>query len=226
MSEIGKKDKKQKTIRRLYYVSSVAAACLVVVFAVFISGGLGLWSGKSEDLSEALPPGADSGIKNVEQEMAADNDNRDLLGMGEAEEGFSIISSCESGEDIDDGRLYTKGDSLEGYSYYTSAFATNRPVLVNEGGTPLDCSITNEHDVFFVSTRFSFDEMEDIIYGEFSDRLSDISMETGGAVDYISFKADYDTLIDIERRLALVSSTLISDEKDGISVGISSSVAE
>ncbi len=226
---VEKSRKKQAGVRRLYYVSSFAAACLVVAFAVFVSGGFGLWNkaGRLSDTSEEMLDGG--GVyQNLEDSRAPAPDKQDdnsILGMGGEEEEFVTMTEACDPEKSFDTRDAEKA-VIADYGYYTSAFVENDPVYVNERGTRLDEGISPGHDVFYVSCDYRLDEIMEILSSEYPPDIIEFELDESEDIDFIQVKSNARTLKNLETRFGLIASVLIRDATDTLTAKISSTETE
>lgn len=219
--------KKQTTIKRLYYISSVAAACIVLTIALFSSGGFGFWSG-AKDSAESSEQILSKDMYGNEVELSSyvsDKQNENPTFESYNTDALFTIEEINE-RDINFGSVRSNTTVVGDYKYYTSAFIANDPVLANENGLKLDQDISSKHDVFYLSLQYTLDAIMDILTHEYEGEISGLQLDDSKYISFIQIKTSASILNDLEKRLVLIASDIIQDETELITVKISSTQTE
>ncbi|MBN2558445.1 MAG: zf-HC2 domain-containing protein [Clostridia bacterium] len=192
---------KRERIRKLYYASSFAAACIVVAFSFYLSGAIGGFGSKTSESLEA-----DRYAGSTEQGMLSAPEDNSIKGMG------SDTAEVPAPEPLPE--LALDAESLDNFEYYASALADGGNVIVNQGNSKLDYGFEGMQDVFYATRTYTSSEAMEILENEFGVRPVEITR------GQIFFEISTGMLSGLETRLDLVSSGVLEKDKGVVTVRI------
>ncbi|MFO7611799.1 MAG: zf-HC2 domain-containing protein [Clostridia bacterium] len=190
---------KRERIRKLYYASSFAAACVVVAFAFYFSGAIGGFGNKNNESLEA-----DRYSGSSQEGMLSATADNSIKGMG----GDSAAVPVPNPEP----EFVLDGAGLENYEYYASALGDEDSIIINAGNARLDYGYEGMQDVFYATRAYTSLEAAQILESEFGVRTVEITR------GQIFFEVNTGILAGLETRLDLISSGVLEKDKGVVTV--------
>lgn len=193
---IRKKEKSSKRIKRIYYVSSFAAACMVVVFSFFAFGGF-----KGMLLSNDVVEGEKYGEQALEEKARFTADDSNYL----TAEKMPLLSN--------EAPVLGQGN-LDDYRFETSALWGENSITVNPDGLPLDIEYEDYQDIFYASRLYSVSEIIDILKSVFG--VNEIFVDDKS----VRFDLNLELVLRLEFRLDLIAAEKLKEDKEIVNIRI------
>lgn len=200
---IRKKEKSSKRIKRIYYVSSFAAACMVVVFSFFAFGGF-----KGMLLSNDVVEGEKYGELALEEKAQFTAEGSKYLAADENLE-TTIKMPLLSNE----APVLGQGN-LDDYRFETSALRGENSITVNPDGLPLDIEYEDYQDIFYASRLYSVSEIIDILKSVFG--VNEIFVDDTS----VRFDLNLEFVLKLEFRLDLIAAEKLKEDKEIVKIRI------